>query len=39
MFVIVGLALVFVALIGGFIMAGGTPLSLIVIPEYVIIVG
>ena len=39
MFVIVGLALVFVALIGGFIMAGGNPLSLIVIPEYVIIVG
>ncbi|HPI18964.1 MAG TPA: flagellar motor stator protein MotA [Candidatus Kapabacteria bacterium] len=39
MFVIIGLGLVFFALIGGFIMAGGNPLTLIVIPEYVIIIG
>jgi len=39
MFVIVGIVLVFGALLGGFIMAGGNPLTLIVIPEYVIIIG
>ena len=39
MFVIIGAVLVFGALLGGFIMAGGNPLTLIVIPEYVIIVG
>lgn len=39
MFVIVGIVLVFGALLGGFIMAGGNPRTLIVIPEYVIIIG
>lgn len=39
MFVIIGIVLVFGALLGGFIMAGGNPLTLIVIPEYVIIIG
>jgi chemotaxis protein MotA len=39
MFVIVGVVLVFGALLGGFIMSGGNPLTLIVIPEYVIIIG
>ena len=39
MFVIIGSVLVFVALIGGFIMAGGNPLTLFVLPEYVIIIG
>jgi len=39
MFVIIGIVFVFGALLGGFLMAGGNPLTLIVIPEYVIIIG
>lgn len=39
MFVIIGIVAVFGSLLGGFLMAGGNPITLIVIPEYVIIVG
>lgn len=39
MFVIIGIVVVFGALMGGFIMAGGNPGTLIVIPEYVVIIG
>lgn len=39
MFVIIGIVVVFGALLGGFLMAGGNPLTLLVIPEYVIIIG
>jgi len=39
MLVIVGSLLVFFSLIGGFMAAGGNPISLIVPPEYVIIIG
>jgi chemotaxis protein MotA len=39
MFVIIGIVVVFGALLGGFIIAGGNPLTLFVIPEYIIIIG
>jgi chemotaxis protein MotA len=39
MFVIVGVVILFVALLGGFVIAGGNPLSLIVPAEYLIIIG
>ncbi len=39
MFVIIGVVLVFGALLGGFMVAGGNPLALIVPAEYIIIVG
>lgn len=39
MFVIIGLIVVIVALLGGFMMAGGNPLSLIVPAEYIVIIG
>lgn len=39
MFVIIGVIVVFVALIGGFILAGGNIATLLVIPEYIIIIG
>ena len=39
MFVIIGVIVVFAALIGGFILAGGNIATLLVIPEYIIIIG
>ena len=39
MFVIVGVIVVFAALIGGFVLAGGNIVILLVIPEYIIIIG
>jgi chemotaxis protein MotA len=39
MFVIIGVIVVFVALIGGFILAGGNIATLLVIPENIIIIG
>lgn len=39
MFVIVGLVLVIAALLGGFMTAGGNPMSLIVPAEYITIIG
>ncbi|HPD32889.1 MAG TPA: flagellar motor stator protein MotA [Bacteroidota bacterium] len=39
MFVIVGVIVVFAALIGGFVLAGGNIGTLLVIPEYIIIIG
>ncbi|MFN3306447.1 MAG: flagellar motor stator protein MotA [Candidatus Kapaibacteriota bacterium] len=39
MFVIIGTAVVFVSIIGGLVIAGGNPLSLIVPAEYIIIGG
>jgi chemotaxis protein MotA len=39
MFVIVGVIVVFAALIGGFVLAGGNIVTLLVIPEYIIIIG
>ena len=39
MFVIIGIAVVLVALVGGFTVAGGNLLTLIVPAEYIIIVG
>lgn len=39
MFVIIGVIVVLVALLGGFILAGGNIVTLLVIPEYIIIIG
>lgn len=39
MFVIIGIALVFGAMLGGFMISGGNPLSLIVPGEFIIILG
>lgn len=39
MFVIIGVVLVFAALMGGYIMAGGDPVVLMQIPEFIIIGG
>ncbi|MCE5304459.1 MAG: flagellar motor stator protein MotA [Chloroherpetonaceae bacterium] len=39
MFVIIGIVVVLASLLGGFILAGGNIITLLVIPEYIIIVG
>jgi chemotaxis protein MotA len=39
MFVIIGIAVVFVAVLGGFMMAGGNPLLILQISEFIVIVG
>jgi len=39
MFVIIGVIVVLIALLGGFILAGGNIVTLLVIPEYIIIIG
>jgi chemotaxis protein MotA len=39
MFVIIGIVIVFASLLGGFVMVGGDPLSLVQPNEYVVIIG